>query len=89
MKFCQHKYKGRPHTCEQSQSTTTNMEDAIIIFRGIYVPDGHLLLMRNLVESMLSRLEDVLSREDTASQRSNIPITPFQCQTGINKRFLT
>jgi hypothetical protein len=64
------------------------MEDAIIIFRGINVPDGHLLLMRNLVESMLSRLEDVLSREGTASQRSNIPISPFQCQIDINKRFL-
>jgi hypothetical protein len=40
------------------------MDDAIIIFRGINFPDGHSLLMKNLVESTLPRrLEDGLSRE--------------------------
>jgi hypothetical protein len=38
------------------------------IFRGINVPDGHSLLMRNLVESMPRRLADVLSGEGNPSR---------------------
>ncbi len=67
LKFLQYQHKGKPHTCEKSQNTATKIEDAIIIFRGIYFPDGHSLLMRNLVESMPRRLEDVLSREGNPS----------------------
>jgi hypothetical protein len=50
---------GRPHTCEKSQGTATNMEDANIIFRMINFPYGRSLIMRNLVESMPRKLEDV------------------------------
>jgi hypothetical protein len=40
------------------------MEDAIIIFGGIYFSDGHSLLMKNLVEFTLTRrLQDGLSKE--------------------------
>jgi hypothetical protein len=39
------------------------MEDAILIFKGVYFPDGHSLYMRNLLELMPRRLEDVLSKE--------------------------
>jgi hypothetical protein len=68
MKFRQHQHKGRPHT-EKSQGTATNMEDAIIIFRGFNFPDGHSLHTKNLVESTLPRrLEDGLSREGNSSK---------------------
>jgi hypothetical protein len=39
------------------------MKDAIVIFKGVFFPDGHSLHMRNLVEFMLRRLKFVLSRE--------------------------
>jgi hypothetical protein len=68
MEFYQHQHKGRPHTCEKIQGTATNLEDAIIIFRGINVPNGHSLLMWNLVKSMPRRLEDVFSREGNPSK---------------------
>jgi hypothetical protein len=44
------------------------MEDAIIKFKGVYFPDGHSLHMRNLVEFMSRRLENVLSREANLSK---------------------
>jgi hypothetical protein len=44
------------------------MEDAIIVFKGVYFSDGHSLHMRNLVEFMPRRLEDVLGREANPSK---------------------
>jgi hypothetical protein len=39
------------------------MEHAILISKGVYFPDSHSLHIRNLVEFMPRRLEDVLSRD--------------------------
>ncbi len=39
------------------------MVDAILIFKGVHLPDGRSLYTRNLLEFMPRRLEDVLSRE--------------------------
>jgi hypothetical protein len=44
------------------------MEDAIIKFKGVYFPDSHSLRMRNLVEFMPRRLENVLNREANLSK---------------------
>jgi hypothetical protein len=44
------------------------MEDAIVIFKGVYFPDGHSLHMRNLVQFMLRRLKFVLSKEANPSK---------------------
>jgi hypothetical protein len=59
------------------------MEDAIIKFKVVYFPDGHSLHMRNLVDFMSTRLENVLSREANLSQvlaRGVVcPIGSFQC----------
>jgi hypothetical protein len=53
-KNLKHQLKGKPHTHEKFQCAATSTRDAIIIFRGLNLYDGHCTAVRITGEASLT-----------------------------------
>jgi hypothetical protein len=68
MKNCQHQHKGKAHVQEKSQSAAISVEGAITNSVNTCEIDFMCMYLKNVVNSMPKRLQDIIRREGNPSK---------------------